>query len=47
MNNSEESNSILDEKPPFFKNWKQIYLLVIAVLLVMILLFYLFTVSFS
>lgn len=47
MRNSEESKSILDEKPPFFKNWKQIYLLVIGVLFVMILLFYLFTVRFS
>lgn len=36
-----------DSKPPFFKNWKGIYLLVIGNLIVLILLFYWFTLSFS
>jgi hypothetical protein len=46
MSNS-ETKSTLDKKPPFFKNWKQIYLLVIGVLCVLIILFYWFTISFS
>jgi hypothetical protein len=31
-----------EEKPPFLKTWKNVYILVIAVLAAVILLFYLF-----
>lgn len=34
------------ERPPFFNSWKAIYLLVLANLLVLIVLFYWFSVSF-
>lgn len=35
------------DKPPFFKSWKTIYYLVVGNLVLMILLFYLFTVAFQ
>ncbi len=40
-------NELPDEKPPFFKSWKTWYLLVIGFLVVLIILFYLFTKHFS
>lgn len=33
----------MDQKPPFLKSWRNVYLLVIIVLLVQIILYYLFT----
>ena len=42
-----DKESILDEKPPFFKNWKKIYQLVIGIHALLILLFYWFTLSYS
>jgi hypothetical protein len=32
-----------DEKPPFLKTWRNVYALVIGTLVVLIILFYLFT----
>jgi len=46
MQNSEDK-STLDKKPPFFKSWKQIYLFVLGNLIILIILFYWFTKSFS
>ncbi len=34
------------EKPPFFKSWKTIYLIVISNLVVLVFLFYLFSQAF-
>jgi hypothetical protein len=38
---------IVDEKPPILSSWKQIYSIVLINLIVLILLFYIFTKSFS
>ena len=40
-----KNDNTLSEKPPRFKNWKDIYLLVILNLAVLIVLFYWLTVS--
>lgn len=37
----------MDQKPPFLKNWRNVYLLVIVVLIVQIILYYLFTKHFE
>lgn len=36
-----------DPSPPFFKSWKGAYIFVIAFLLLLIVLFYLFTIAYS
>lgn len=36
-----------EEKPPFFKTWNHIYALVVAVLVVQLILYYLFTKQFE
>jgi len=38
---------IIDDKPPFLASWNKIYLLVFGELVILILLFYLFTEAFS
>jgi hypothetical protein len=43
----EKDHSNIEEGPPFFKSWNAIYRMVIAVLVLLILLFYWFSVSFS
>jgi len=35
------------DKPPFFKKWRYLYLAVLGWLVMLIILFYLFTVSYS
>ncbi len=47
MDHPEKEPSTLDKKPPLFKSWKQIYGAVLAILLVLVVLFYLFTVQYS
>lgn len=37
----------MEEKPPFLKNWNNVYTLVVAVLVVTIILLYLFTACFK
>jgi hypothetical protein len=39
--------SPIEEKPPIFKNWKRVYAFVLAVFVVLVILFYAFTVTFS
>jgi len=39
----ENSQNITDDKPPFLGSWNKIYLLVFGELVVLIVLFYLFT----
>lgn len=36
-----------DHKPPFFTSWKRIYILVLAILMMLISLFYLLTIQYS
>jgi len=36
-----------NEKPPFFKSWKRLYAVVLLNLIVLIILFYLFTKAFQ
>jgi hypothetical protein len=36
-----------DEKPPFFKSWKKLYIFVLVQLAALILLFYIFTKAFE
>jgi len=44
----EEENDVSNnEKPPFFKDWRSWYILVIGELVLLILLFYWFTNAFS
>jgi len=35
------------DKPPFFKSWKGMYVFVMCVFAVLVLLFYLFTITYS
>jgi hypothetical protein len=42
-----EDQKIVEEKPPFFSSWKQLYLMVFSFLVLQIVLYYLFTISFS
>lgn len=45
MDNKLKDN--VDDKPPFLSSWNKIYLFVIAELIILIALFYLFTEAFS
>lgn len=47
MATEKKDSARLDEKPPFFKNWKQVYAFVLAVFALLVILFYLFTINFS
>jgi len=47
MPDEKEKTTIIDEKPPFFKSWKQIYVFVLGVLTTLVVLFYIFTIQFS
>ncbi len=47
MTDKEKELSDIEKKPPFFKSWKSVYIMVLSVLVVLILLFFWFTVSFS
>jgi len=43
----DKSKDIIDDKPPFLGSWNKIYLFVFGELVILILLFYLFTKAFS
>lgn len=43
----EKEENILEEKPPFFSNWKKLYVFIIAFEVVLMGLFYWMTVSFN
>jgi hypothetical protein len=47
MTAEKKETTPIDEKPPFFKNWKQLYVFVLAVFATLVFLFYLFTLNFS
>jgi len=42
-----DGKNMIDEKPPVLKSWKQVYTVVFLNLVVLIILFYLFTKIFS
>lgn len=44
---TKDNQEVQEDKPPFFSSWSKMYWLVIAVLGVLILLFYLFTEHYS
>jgi hypothetical protein len=44
---SQQEAETHEEKPPFFSSWNKLYALVIGELVVLVLLFYLFTQAFS
>lgn len=37
----------MEEKPPFFRNWRNVYLLVIGFLVIQIVLYYILTIRFQ
>jgi hypothetical protein len=41
------NESLTDDTPPFFKSWNKIYLFVLSVLIILIFLFYWFSISFK
>jgi hypothetical protein len=43
----DKSKDIIDDKPPFLGSWNKIYLFVFGELVILILLFYLFTKAFG
>jgi hypothetical protein len=43
----DKSKNIMEDKPPFLGSWNKIYLFVFGELVILILLFYLFTKVFS
>jgi hypothetical protein len=43
----DKSKNMIDDKPPFLGSWNKIYLFVFGELVILILLFYLFTKVFS
>ncbi|HEX9251110.1 MAG TPA: hypothetical protein VF870_02660 [Ignavibacteriaceae bacterium] len=43
----DNSKNMIEDKPPFLGSWNKIYLLVFGELIVLIILFYLFTKAFS
>lgn len=42
-----QPNIPLESKPPVFKTWKQLYFFVLILHLIIVILFYLFKISFS
>jgi hypothetical protein len=47
MDEDQDNNSTMDQKPPFFRSWRSIYIFVILIFLILVVLFYWFTVTFS
>ena len=47
LNKNEELNRTVEEKPPILSSWKKIYTIVFGNLVLLIILFYLFTKYFS
>jgi len=45
--NNQDKNEIVEEKPPVLSSWKQLYTIVLLNLVVLIILFYVFTRMFS
>jgi len=47
MSDPQKDKSTIDQKPPFFKNWMQMYLFVMLIFGMLVGFFYLFTKIFS
>jgi hypothetical protein len=47
MIKSNKDSSNIDQKPPFFKSWAQIYAVVLLVFVFLVALFHLFTLRFA
>jgi len=47
MTTQQEDATTQDQRPPFFKSWKGIYAVVLIVFVILVALFYLFTIYFA
>ncbi|NNC85934.1 MAG: hypothetical protein HKN75_07625 [Bacteroidia bacterium] len=47
MESENKTNDALNESPPFFKTWSTVYLVVLAWLVILIIIFYLITSNYS